>query len=106
MSETMEDLEDVCDVIANEIDVAEGDLTLKQVDQLIDANISPTQYDRRDFDMMFDNLYSCDVKQYVSNASDDASWSPTVDLEVEEFEDMTLDDAGDLGFAVADESWD
>ena len=107
MSETMEELEGVCDDIANAIDDSKGQLSFGQVKDQIGSALSGTPYERDEFDTMFENMYLCDVRQYIANSSDDANWAAENDVDdvdvIEDFDELTAAEASELGIAVLDE---
>jgi len=101
----MEKLETVCDDIAFAIDDVDGALTREQIEVLVSEALEPTEYNREQFDEMFENIYRCDVQTYASNATDDANWATENGLldsyellfDPEELEDI---DPVDLGITV------
>lgn len=71
----MENLEAIVDNIAQAISDVDGNLKRAQIDVLISEALESSNYDRQQFDEMFDNIYRCDVIQYADNATDDATWA-------------------------------
>ena len=99
----MENLEAVCDHIAEAISDVDGDLKRAQIDVLITEALEPTEYTRQDFDEMFENIYRCSVLEYADNATDDASWAAdngllddddVIIIEQDDVAEISLEDLG------------
>lgn len=75
MSETMEELEEICDEVARVIDDARGKLNIMDLQSMTDKMLTSTEYTPAQFHEMFENLYMCDVHQYAKNAVDDSEWA-------------------------------
>lgn len=102
----MEKLERICDNVAFAIDDVDGNLSLDQIEILLSEILEPTEYNREQFDEIFQNVYQCDIKHYVSNAVDDADWATKNGL-YDSSDDLILDseeiveiDPTDLGITV------
>jgi len=106
MNETMEDLEGICDDVANAIDDAVGEMTLPKANEMVDTAVSASPYEREQFDEMFENLYCCDIANYLTNSIDDAKWTPAKMIDIEPTNDLTLGEAENLGIVVLDDDWD
>lgn len=75
MSETMEQLEEICDAVAFAIDNADGRMNITEVQEIVDKLLADTDYEPAQFNEMFENIYLCDVHQYMQNSVDDAAWA-------------------------------